>query len=97
MARRRRDELAQAIQQVLAPSAFVGYRDSWEFVKDVEAVREQIAPLIGTGEAPRAVALLETFIAGCYEKFGALTKPACIAGVRVSRPNFNALCGQMKL
>ena len=28
---------------------------------------------------------------------GALTKPACIAGVRVSRPNFNALCGRMKL
>ena len=28
---------------------------------------------------------------------GAFTKPACIAGVRVSRPNFNALCGRMKL
>ena len=28
---------------------------------------------------------------------GALTKPACTAGVRVSRPNFNALCGRMKL
>lgn len=27
---------------------------------------------------------------------GALTKPACIAGVRVSRPIFNALCGRMK-
>ena len=27
----------------------------------------------------------------------ALTKPASIAGVRVSRPNFNALCGRMKL
>ena len=25
------------------------------------------------------------------------TKPACIAGVRVSRPNRNALCGRMKL
>ena len=68
MARKRRDELEQAIQQVLAPGAFVGYQDSWEFVKDVEAVRGKIAPLMGTGEAPRAVALLETFIAGCYEK-----------------------------
>ena len=28
---------------------------------------------------------------------GALTKPACIAGVRVSRPNFNARCGRIKL
>ena len=26
-----------------------------------------------------------------------LTKPACIAGVLVSRPNFNALCGRTKL
>ena len=26
-----------------------------------------------------------------------LTRPACIAGVRVSRPNLNALCGRMKL
>ena len=31
-------------------------------------MRGKIAPLTGTGEAPRAVALLETFIAGCYEK-----------------------------
>ena len=28
---------------------------------------------------------------------GAFTKPACIAGVRVSRPHFNALCGRMTL
>ena len=28
---------------------------------------------------------------------GAVTKPACIAGVRVSRPRFNALCGRMTL
>ena len=26
-----------------------------------------------------------------------LVRPACIAGVRVSRPNFRALCGRMKL
>jgi len=26
-----------------------------------------------------------------------LTKPACITGVRVSRPNFKALCGRTKL
>ena len=26
-----------------------------------------------------------------------VTKPACIAGVRVSRPNRNARCGRMKL
>ena len=26
-----------------------------------------------------------------------LTRPACIAGVRVSRPNLNARCGRMKL
>jgi len=26
-----------------------------------------------------------------------LVRPACFAGVRVSRPNFRALCGRMKL
>lgn len=68
MARKRRDELEQDVQQVLAPGVFVGYRDSWVFVEDVETVRGKIAPLIRTGEAERAVVLLETFIAGCYEK-----------------------------
>jgi hypothetical protein len=68
MARKRKDELEQAIEDALAPGAFIGYRDSRSFVDDVEAVRARIVPLIKKREAGRAVALLETFIAGCYEK-----------------------------
>ena len=68
MIRRRRDELDLAIQQALAPGSFVGYRDSWEFVQGVDTVRHKIVPLIKEGEPSRAVGLLETFIAGCYEK-----------------------------
>ena len=68
MARKPRDELERAIQDALAPGAFIGYRHSWDFLKDVEAVRGEIVPLIRNREAPRPVALLETFLAGCYEK-----------------------------
>ena len=68
MARKRKDDLVQAIEHALAPGAFIGYRDNGGFVEDVESVRAKIAPLIKKGEAGRAVALLETFIAGCYEK-----------------------------
>jgi len=68
MARRRRDALEQAIEDTLSPGAFIGYRDSWGFVGEIEAVRGKIAALIKKGGAARAVGLLETFIAGCYEK-----------------------------
>jgi hypothetical protein len=64
----RRDELEQAIEDALAPGAFIGYRNNGGFVDDLETVRAKIAPLIKKGEARRAVTLLEAFIAGCYEK-----------------------------
>jgi tetratricopeptide (TPR) repeat protein len=70
MPRKRRDELERTIENALAPGVFVGYRDRWDFVEGVEAVRAKVAALMemGEAEARRAVALLETFIAGCYEK-----------------------------
>ena len=68
MARKRPDHLETAIEQALEPGTFVGYRDDWEFVEDLEAVRSQIVSLIKDGEARRAAGLLETFIAGCYGK-----------------------------
>lgn len=56
------------MEDTLAPGTFIDYRRSWGFVEEVEAVRDRIASLIKSGEAARAVALLEIFIAGCYEK-----------------------------
>ena len=49
MARKRKDDLEQAIEDAIAPGAFIGYRDNWGFVDDVEAVRAKIAPLIKKG------------------------------------------------
>ena len=68
MARRRRDELERGIEDALRIGTFIDYRRGWDFVEDVEAVREKIVPLIERGEAARAVDLLETFIAASYEK-----------------------------
>lgn len=68
MANKRKDHLQQAIEDALCPGSFIGHRQSWDFVESLEAVRAGIAPLLGDGGAERAVALLETFIAGCYEK-----------------------------
>jgi len=68
VAGRRRDPLESAIEEALAPGAFIGYRGGASFVEGLEAVRARIVSLVGRAEAARAVALLETFIAGCYEK-----------------------------
>jgi len=68
MAQKRKDDLEQTIEDALAPGAFISYHDNGCFVDDVEAVRAKIAPLIKSSEAGRAVALLEMFIAGSYEK-----------------------------
>lgn len=66
--RRRTDDLEKAIENALAPGVFIGYRQTWDFVERLEAVHARIASLIEKDEARRAVTLLETFIAGCYEK-----------------------------
>ncbi len=68
VARKRRDPLESAIEEALAPRLFIRYHEVAEFVEGLEVVKGRIAPLVKNGEAARAVALLETFIAGCYEK-----------------------------
>jgi hypothetical protein len=45
----------------------VGDRACISFVQELEEVESGIAPLIETSRG-RAVALYETFLAGCYEK-----------------------------
>jgi len=68
MARKRQDRLEREIEGALAPGVFVGYRDNGSFVEELEAVQGRIVSLIKEGDAVVAVGLLETFIAGCYEK-----------------------------
>jgi len=64
---RRGDRIEEAIEAVLQPGRFIAYGAAWSFVDSVEKVEAQIAKLVRTSPA-RAVALYETFIAGCYEK-----------------------------
>ncbi len=70
MVHRRKVNLEQAIEDALALGAFIGDGSGGGFVDGVEAVRARIVPLIREGDARRAVALLEIFIGGCYEKAG---------------------------
>jgi len=60
--------MEQAIEQAFEPGEFIGWRDMWEFVEDLEVVASRIAALVGGGGAARAAGLYETFIAACHEK-----------------------------
>jgi len=55
------------MEKALRPDRFIDYRTSWEFVGGLEEVKREIDRLIKT-QPHQAVEILETFIAGCYEK-----------------------------
>ncbi len=59
--------LERGIELALAPGHFVSYRGGSSFVSELESVQEQLAKLTSTNPS-QAVALYETFLAGCYEK-----------------------------
>ena len=89
----------------------VGCLRHWLFIRQPICVRAATRPLASeaapvsmswTVTGRHATATMSTWReAGAVKMsrqfIGELTNPACIAGVRVSRPNFNALCGRMKL
>lgn len=61
------DPLERTIEVALEPGRFIGWRDRFSFVEDLDNLAERLAVLIGS-EPARAAALHETFIAGCFEK-----------------------------
>ncbi|MFH1532403.1 MAG: DUF6880 family protein [Pseudomonadota bacterium] len=61
-------QLERAIEEAMRPGDFIGYRQSWDFVRDIEEVAARVVKLIRRGHATDAVPLLETFIAASYEK-----------------------------
>lgn len=61
------DRFEQEIEGALQPDYFITYGASGSFVEDLDRVEERIARLVGSAPG-RAVALYETFLAGCYEK-----------------------------
>ena len=68
MTRKSQDRLEREIEDALEPGEFIGFRRCAGFVEDADIVRREITSLIRDGDPRRAVTLLETFIAGCYEK-----------------------------
>jgi hypothetical protein len=59
--------MKRLIETVLAPGRFVSYHATFSFVSDLGTVEHELARLMPTAPA-QAVALYETFLAGCHEK-----------------------------
>jgi len=62
------DPLTSQIELVLDLGQFISYNQSWDFVHDLEDIKEKIDDLMESGEADRTVRLYEMFLSGCYEK-----------------------------
>ena len=62
------DPLLAEIKRGLMPGRFVRYDDMFDFTGNLDEVEAKIASLVDNGEAERAVALYELFLAGCYDK-----------------------------
>ena len=67
MARRKQDAIIETIEHALEFGSLIRYGQSWDFVRDLNEVREMIEPVIAS-DPTRALTLLEAFITGCYEK-----------------------------
>ncbi len=67
MPKKKSDPIERSMEAALEPGSFVADRRSWDFVDDLEEVKDQIERLLKT-HPRRAVGLCETFIAACYEK-----------------------------
>jgi len=62
------DPLISRIELVLDLGQFISYNQSWDFVHDLEDIKDKIDDLMESGEADRTVRLYELFLSGCYEK-----------------------------
>src|SRR5215813_10746344 len=58
----------QAMERALRPGTFIMDQVCGSFVQQLDRVATQIEPLLAQGEAGRAVALYELFLAACHEK-----------------------------
>jgi hypothetical protein len=60
-------QMERLIETALAPGRFVSYDANFSFVGELGTVEHELAKLIRAAPA-QAVALYETFLAGCHEK-----------------------------
>jgi tetratricopeptide (TPR) repeat protein len=65
--RGRADPIEHQIELALSPGTFIRDHACFSFVRGLEEVAARIGKLTGNDSA-RAIALCETFLAGCYEK-----------------------------
>ena len=66
--RKKTDPLISELEFALDLGEFVHYKRSWEFVQNLEEVKQKIDTLVKEGQAERAASLYEIFLSGCYEK-----------------------------
>lgn len=65
---RKKDPLVTAIEHALDLGQFVFYKQTWDFVSNLDRIKDRIDALVDEGEAERVVRLYELFVAGVYEK-----------------------------
>jgi hypothetical protein len=65
--RSKTDPMEREIELALRPGVFIGYREGFSFVTQLEELAAQIHKLVAT-EPERALGLSETFLAGCHAK-----------------------------
>jgi tetratricopeptide (TPR) repeat protein len=66
--RKKSDPLISVLERALDLGEFISYNRSWDFVRDLEDVKQKIDALVKDRQAERAVGLYEIFLSSCYEK-----------------------------
>ncbi|MHB8279567.1 MAG: DUF6880 family protein [Candidatus Humimicrobiaceae bacterium] len=61
-------DLIEQIERALSFDTFISYDNVWDFIDDLERVKDNIDALLKNGKAEQAVSLYEIFLSGCYEK-----------------------------
>ncbi len=62
------DSLLSEIEDALGLDSFISYQQSWDYVRNLQNVKEKIDSLVRSGAAKQCVPLYEMFLSSCYEK-----------------------------
>ena len=61
-------DLIGQIEDALSFDTFILYNRAWDFIHDLERVKNNIDTLLKNGKTKQAVSLYEIFLSGCYDK-----------------------------
>ena len=62
--RKKSDPLISVLERALDLGEFISYNRSWDFVRDLEDVKQKIDALVKDRQAERDVGLYEIFLSG---------------------------------